>query len=75
MTRTQRHHLITRQQCTELVEKIKKANSEYTMKELCELFQLAQSSFYYQPKGLTAVQEKMIVEIKSIANETNDQQF
>lgn len=51
---------------------MKKAHKEYSIKELCELFQLAQSSFYYQPKGLTAEQEKIIIEIKSIANETHD---
>lgn len=51
---------------------MKKAHPDYSIKELCQVFNLSQSSYYYQPKGLTSEQEKILVEIKAIANRTNN---
>ena len=51
---------------------MKKAHPYYSIKELCQVFKLPQSSYYYQPKGLTNEQEKILVEIKAIATRTNN---
>ena len=57
-----------------LIEKIKKANSDYSVNELCVLFTVSLSSYYYQikPKVLSPEKEQMMVEIKAISQRTGN---
>jgi len=53
------------------VSQIKKAEPIYSVKELCQLFGLALSSYYYQPRGLSVEQEKIIIDLNLIAHKTH----
>ncbi|MBE0471836.1 MAG: hypothetical protein IBX55_20290 [Methyloprofundus sp.] len=51
---------------------MKKANPDYSVHELCSLFQLSESTYYAQirPKSVRTEQAKIMTAIKDIAVET-----
>ena len=57
-----------------MIEKMKKANSSCSVKELCRLFDMSLSSYYYQiqQKELNPKKEKMMIEIKVISQRTGN---
>jgi len=57
-----------------LIASVKKASPHYHLNELCTLFELSTSTYYYQNKPTTTNTEEqnMIINIKAIAQETGN---
>jgi transposase InsO family protein len=57
-----------------LIKQIKKANSSYSVNELCGLFDVILSSYYaqIQPKKINLAKEKIMLEIKEISQRTSN---
>jgi len=57
-----------------LIKKIEKANSDYSVNELCVLFTVSLSSYYYQikPEVLGPKKEQMMIEVKAISQRTGN---
>ena len=51
-----------------MIKDLKKANSSYTIQELCRVFSLCSSSFYYQPQKIN---EALTEEVKTIFDESS----
>jgi transposase InsO family protein len=56
------------------VTQVKKANPDYTLTELCSLFQLKESTYYYQqsPSAMDNQTVQLLVNIKAIFAESDD---
>ena len=61
-----------RQPFTELVKHMKKAHSHYTVSELCQVLDVASSSYYYQAQAPSLADIELITQIKCIAKETGN---
>ena len=66
-------HLYSRRLKAMKIQELKVANSDYTITELCAVFELSSSTYYDQisEKSYTKEKEKIIESIKQIAIDTN----